>query len=194
MSFALLLFGPNAPDDIVTLCWVVFILFWIYSAFGTKQYVRRGSWGIGIRIVIALLLVLLLQSQTVRDVLKNWQLAANPAVQWLGAVLAVCGVSFAIWARVHLGRNWGMPMSLKKDPELVTTGPYRYVRHPIYSGMILTMLGTTLVVIWWVVPLVFFFGYFVWAARTEERIMSKEFPDTYPDYMKRSKMLVPFVF
>jgi protein-S-isoprenylcysteine O-methyltransferase Ste14 len=118
----------------------------------------------------------------------------NPAIQWLGVVICACGMAFAIWARFHLGRNWGMPMSLKKDAELVTTGPYAYVRHPIYTGMILAMLGTTLVIIWWAVPLVAFFVYFVYSAKTEEKIMLGEFGARYTEYMKHTKMLIPFVF
>jgi protein-S-isoprenylcysteine O-methyltransferase Ste14 len=55
------------------------------------------------------------------------------------------GIALAIWARVHLGRNWGMPMTQKAEPELVTSGPYRFVRHPIYSGLLAWLLGTALV-------------------------------------------------
>ena len=58
----------------------------------------------------------------------------------------VLGLALAVWARVYLGRNWGMPMSRRADPELVTTGPYRRVRHPIYSGLILAMAGTAIAV------------------------------------------------
>ena len=56
------------------------------------------------------------------------------------------GIGLAIWARIHLGRNWGMPTSQKADPELVTTGPYRFVRHPIYTGLLVALLGTALAV------------------------------------------------
>jgi protein-S-isoprenylcysteine O-methyltransferase Ste14 len=183
----------SAQVTAVTICWIVFIVFWLVSAFNAKKYVHRGSWGMGIRILIAIAIVVLLQFPSTRDFLLQQQFT-SAAVQWLGVVLCACGVAFAIWARVYLGRNWGMPMSLKQNAELVTTGPYAYVRHPIYTGMILAMLGTTLVIVWWIVALVCFFVYFIYAARTEEKIMTNEFPNQYPDYMKRSKMLIPFVF
>ena len=71
---------------------------------------------------------------------------SRPVLAWIGLALFLAGLAVAIWARVHLGRNWGMPMSEKADAELVTTGPYRWIRNPIYSGLILAMIGTALAV------------------------------------------------
>ena len=69
----------------------------------------------------------------------------NVIIAAIGAVLSTCGIALAVWARLHLGRNWGMPMTQRAEPELVTSGPYRFVRHPIYSGLLAAMLGTALV-------------------------------------------------
>ena len=88
-----------------------------------------------------------------------------------------------------------MPMTQKVDPELVTTGPYRSVRHPIYSGIILAMIGTTIAVsLYWVVAVVVVGGYFVYSAVTEERLMAASFPNSYPAYKRSTKMLIPFIF
>jgi protein-S-isoprenylcysteine O-methyltransferase Ste14 len=85
-------------------------------------------------------------------------------------------------------------MSVKEDPELVTTGPYAYVRHPIYAGLWLAMLGSGIAQsVWWLVPVVFGGGYFFYSARKEEKVMLKRFPDEYRAYVKRTKMFVPFV-
>jgi protein-S-isoprenylcysteine O-methyltransferase Ste14 len=185
----------EAPLIFIVAFWVVFYAYWIFSAFGAKRNARYGSWGFGLRIVIWLAFILLLQNTSVREFVISERLTTlDPTLQWLGVVICACGLAFAIWARVYLGRNWGMPMSLKQDAELVTTGPYQYVRHPIYTGMILGMIGTALVVPWWIVPLVFSFVYFMYSAKTEEKIMLNEFPNQYPDYMKRTKMLIPFIF
>jgi protein-S-isoprenylcysteine O-methyltransferase Ste14 len=87
-----------------------------------------------------------------------------------------------------------MPMSQKDDPELVTSGPYRSVRHPIYSGIILAMIGTTIAVsLYWLVGVVLVGGYFLYSAIVEERSMASLFPDTYPAYKRSTKMLIPFV-
>ena len=86
-------------------------------------------------------------------------------------------------------------MSEKADPELVTTGPYRTIRHPIYSGIILAIAGTTVAVsLYWLIAVVLVGAYFVYSAIMEERYMNERFPDTYPRYKQSTKMLVPFIF
>jgi protein-S-isoprenylcysteine O-methyltransferase Ste14 len=86
-------------------------------------------------------------------------------------------------------------MSQKVDPELVTTGPYRSVRHPIYSGIILAMVGTAIAVsVYWLIAVVLLGAYFLYSAIMEERLMGGLFPDSYPAYKQSTKMLVPFIF
>ena len=86
-------------------------------------------------------------------------------------------------------------MSRKVDPELVTTGPYHAIRHPIYSGIILAMIGTTIAVSWyWLIAVVLLGAYFIYSAAMEERYMAGRFPDTYPGYKQSTKMLIPFIF
>ena len=88
-----------------------------------------------------------------------------------------------------------MPMTEKADPELVTGGPYRRIRHPIYSGIILAMIGTMLAVDWyWGFVVALAGAYFIFSAVVEERNMARDFPSTYPEYKHRTKMLVPFIF
>jgi protein-S-isoprenylcysteine O-methyltransferase Ste14 len=115
-------------------------------------------------------------------------------LQVTGLVIFLLGLALAVWARVFLGRNWGMPMSEKADPELVTTGPYRTVRHPIYSGIILAMIGTTLAVsLYWLIAVALLGAYFGYSAVMEERYMAGRFPGSYPPYKNSTKMLVPFI-
>jgi len=86
-------------------------------------------------------------------------------------------------------------MSQKVDPELVTTGPYSRVRHPIYSGIILAMIGTTIAVsLYWLVAVVLIGAYFLYSAIVEERLMARLFPGSYPEYKRSTKMLIPFIF
>ena len=119
----------------------------------------------------------------------------DPVLAGVGVALFVLGLSLAIWARLYIGRNWGMPMTRKEEPELVTTGPYRRVRHPIYTGIILAMLGTALATtLFGLIAVAVLAAYFIYSATREESYLAGQFPDTYPAYKRSTKMLVPFVF
>jgi protein-S-isoprenylcysteine O-methyltransferase Ste14 len=128
-------------------------------------------------------------------VFRNSHLDSDPWRAGFGILLFALGLGFAIWARLHIGRNWGTPMSKKDDPELVTSGPYRLVRHPIYSGILLAGVGTAVALNWtWLFVVVLTGVYFVYSAIEEERYLTVQFPDSYPIYRRSTKMLVPFIF
>jgi protein-S-isoprenylcysteine O-methyltransferase Ste14 len=170
--------------------WGLFWIGWLVSAFTAKRGTHRTRSFFGVRIVIIIVIVATKPLwRHAHLVIHSWPLAL------VGTALFLCGLGVAVWARLCMGANWGMPMTLKQEPELVQDGPYRYVRHPIYSGLILAFIGTTmatsLVVLIVVVPLS---AYFVWSARTEEQILSRAMPSSYPGYMAHTKMLVPFVY
>ena len=85
-------------------------------------------------------------------------------------------------------------MTQKDEPELVTSGPYRLVRHPIYSGILLASVGTAVALSWLWLPVVALAAiYFVYSATVEERYLAEQFPEDYPAYRRSTKMLVPFV-
>ena len=87
-----------------------------------------------------------------------------------------------------------MPMTRKERPELVTSGPYAYVRHPIYTGILVAAFGSAIgTSAFGLVPFVLLGIYFVYSARKEEKLMMAQFPEQYSQYMNRTKMLVPFV-
>ena len=177
---------------VAVLCgWAVFWVGWLAASFGVKP--GRVRWGrsAGVRVLFIVVLVVLLRLGAFRHA----TVVRDPWLQGIGLALFVLGLALAVWARVYIGRNWGMPMTRKADPELVTSGPYRRVRHPIYSGIMLALLGTALAVsLYWLVLLALLGGYFVYSAVTEERDMAERFPDTYPAYKRSTRMLVPFVF
>ena len=179
-------------------CWITFIVVWLVSAFKAKRNLKRTYWwqSIWLRIVIFFVFYIffwhriVLLAESTANVLPP-----NIIVASIGLILTAAGVAFAIWARFYLGRNWGMPMTLKENRELVSSGPYQYVRHPIYTGMLLASIGTVLVAgIWWLATLIVVSIYFIYSATREEKMLTKEFPEAYPAYKKRTKMLIPFVF
>jgi protein-S-isoprenylcysteine O-methyltransferase Ste14 len=183
-------------DAVFGVLWVTFWIYWLVAAAATKGSLpgprRAGSMGVRIRVGILVLVLLLVRS----PILRGHSLAVHSApLQAVGLALFLVGLASAVWARVHLGRNWGVPMSQRVDPELVTTGPYRYVRHPIYSGVLLALVGTALALaLYWFVVVVAAGIYFVYSATVEERLMSERFPAQYPAYRARTRMLVPFVW
>ena len=186
----------SAPG-IVVILWVLFYSYWMIAAVGVKRNIRTEGrterWSV--RLLLLGLIFLVLRMPAVRHAIQQFQSAHfGPATEAIGFLLCLCGFAFAIWARFHLGRNWGQPMTLKQGHELITSGPYRFVRHPIYTGILLAMLGSTIVTPFWIVAFFCLTGYFVYSARTEERIMTSQFPAEYPEYKKRTKMLVPLIW
>jgi protein-S-isoprenylcysteine O-methyltransferase Ste14 len=171
--------------------WGAFWIYWLVAAFSMKR--GRVLWGRELRIRALIIVVVILLTRL--GAFRNHGLQTDPWRAGLGLVLFAVGLGFAIWARIHIGRNWGGPMTQKEDPELVTSGPYHLVRHPIYSGILVAGAGTALALGWmWLIAVVLAGVYFVYSATVEERYMNEQFPDTYPGYKRATKMLVPFVF
>ena len=183
----------------IAACWVGLGVVWLVLAIGAKPSIPapRRTWRIAARaigFVIVALLVLRLRGGRLVAFPSGPGPGPGPARAWAGVALCALGVAVALWARIVLGRNWGIPMSRRREPELVTSGPYRLVRHPIYSGILLAMLGSALAAgTLWIVPLVLGAGYFLYSARQEEAFMEQRFPDRYPAYRQRTKRLIPFL-
>ena len=182
----------HAVAVVIFVGWIAFWVYWLAAAAtGTKA--GRTQWGqfAGVRVALVLIVLLLVRA----TIFRGQTFTNDPWLQCIGLAMFLSGSILAIWARRYLGRNWGTPMSEKADPELVTTGPYRRIRHPIYTGILLAMIGTAVAVNWyWLIVAVVTGAYFVYSAVMEERYMTDVFPDAYPNYRRSSKMLVPFIF
>ena len=171
--------------------WAAFWAYWLVAAFSTKR--GRVLWSRQLRIRVLVVVAAFVAARL--GAFRGHHVNASPWRAGLGLALFGLGLGFAIWARLHIGRNWGTPMSQKVDPELVTSGPYRLVRHPIYSGILVAGVGTaTALSWWWLVPVALAGAYFLYSATVEERWLADQFPDAYPAYRRSTKMLVPFIF
>ena len=172
----------------VAIVWILFWIYWLVSAFGAKKgsASRRRTPLNGMTAIAVILLV---------RVFRGGSLAVHsPVLGAIGALVFAAGITLSIWARIHLGRNWGMPMSQKAEPELVTSGPYRWVRHPIYLGLLAGVLGTALVTnLIGLIIVAVLGGYFYYCAIVEERNLTATFPTAYPGYRASTKMLIPFI-
>jgi protein-S-isoprenylcysteine O-methyltransferase Ste14 len=182
----------NMVSWIVGGTWVAFWLAWaicamVFGGGGQRSFSAAAS-GVGLVIVVSVFVGFIYA--------PRWQPSGGLADELAiaGAALCVVGLAFAVWARIALGRSWGMPMTQHADPELVTHGPHRYVRHPIYAGLSVILIGTALVYPSAVaLPCALMIAYSVFSARREERDMER-FPSTYAEYKQLSKFLVPFLF
>jgi protein-S-isoprenylcysteine O-methyltransferase Ste14 len=168
--------------------WLFFWIYWVVAASSSKESVG-GGWRTRLTSVSAVGVFL------IAGVLRGGSLAVhNVILAAIGALLFACGIALAVWARLHLGRNWGMPMTQRAEPELVTSGPYRFVRHPIYTGLLTAMLGTALVNnLLGLIVVAVLVGYFYYCGIVEERNLAATFPEAYPEYRSRTKMLIPFL-
>ena len=177
-------------------CWILFALYWTVTAASTKRTAERQSWAsrAGHLLLLALSFVLLFGAVLI-DPLRRRVIPPAVPVQIIAAVLCACGLALALWARRTIGGNWSSVVTLKQDHELVTSGPYRYVRHPIYSAILAMFLATALAAgrITAVVGFALCFASFWIKLRQEEALMMRHFPDEYPAYQARVKALIPFL-
>jgi len=177
--------------------WLAWIVVWMLLALRTKRTRQR------LTIVQALPYVvptglgawLIFNRPEVYKRMGFWWplISRHSPLGFVGAAMTAAGLLFAIWARLYLGKNWSGQVTVKQDHELIRSGPYRFVRHPIYSGILLALAGTTLC-----------FGHFwgfvgfpltwlgLWIkSRLEERFMVQIFGAPYEDYRRTTGALIP---
>lgn len=181
----------RAVELVLAVGWAAFWLYWLVAAFSMKRGHVLWSRELRIRAVIAVVVILLIRFGAFRDHGIN----TDPWRAAIGVAVFALGLGFAILARIRIGRNWGTPMAQKDEPELVTSGPYRLVRHPIYAGILAAGAGTAVALSWlWLAAVLLAGVYFLYSAIVEERYLTERFPDDYPPYKRSTRMLVPFIF
>ncbi len=178
--------------------WAAVGLVWLVGLAFTKRTVRAQSPGTRLfHLGLAALGFSLLSDQWIKT---GWLamrfVPENRAIALTGLLLTIAGCAFTIWARVTLGRNWSGRATVKDHHQLVTSGPYAVARHPIYSGLILAVVGTALADGVWrgiLAILVILLALMIKMSQ-EELLMMQTFPAAYPAYRQRVKALVPGIF
>ena len=178
--------------------WIAFLLYWQIKAAGAKTTKRLEPAASRILRALVFLIVILLLSTTRIPLrwlyLQLWPSGIWPF--WIGAAFTIAGLLFAVWAREHLGSNWSRSVTVKQGHELITTGPYAVVRHPIYTGILTGFLGTAIAIsqVRGVIAFVLVFLVFWAKLRMEEEWMGSEFGETYATYVRQTAALVPHLF
>src|ERR1035441_8774236 len=176
--------------------WIVFVLYWQIKAADTKATQRLEPAASRIlRVLIFLIAIVLLSIPRIPLpwlYVQFWPAGYWPF--WLGAAITVAGLLFAVWAREHLGRNWSRSVTIKQGHELITTGPYAVVRHPIYTGILAGFLGMAIAIsqVRGFIVVVLIFLVFWLKLRMEEKWMRSQFGETYATYARKTAALVPF--
>ena len=177
--------------------WLAWAAFWIAASFGTKPTRWRESIGSLASHVVPLFaaVVLLTKPRWLPPMLSVRFVPAGNLLPVLGAIMVAAGLGFALWARAHLGRNWSGIVTVKEDHALVRTGPYRVVRHPIYTGLVLALIGTAAAIGEWrgILAVICALVGFLWKIRVEERRMSENFPE-YSQYRQQTAALIPLLY
>jgi protein-S-isoprenylcysteine O-methyltransferase Ste14 len=182
-------------ETILDWIWGALGVYWLVSARGTKEAVTgEASWWRVIRLsILAAGFILLLSPWLRYGLLARRFLPENLFLSELGIALTFAGVLLCVWARVCLGEYWSDKVVLKADHELIRSGPYAYLRHPIYSGVLLGIVGTALVVGEWrgIVTLVLMGANYFVKARREERMLAGSFGEAYAEYKRRTGFFLP---
>ena len=180
-----------------TAIWIAFFVYWQIKAGNTKTTRRlEPSASRILRVCMFLIAIVLLAFPNIPLpwlYLQFWEQGLWPF--WLGAAVAFGGLLFSVWAREHLGRNWSRSVTIKEDHELITSGPYAVIRHPIYTGILMGFLGTAIALaqVRGLVALALVF-LALWAKlRIEEEWMRSQFGEKYASYAQRTAALVPYL-
>lgn len=193
---------------IISSCWGVFVIVWLLAAIFTKRTVYRqpGPQRLAYTLPLVIGGWLLFRSSRLpgplnlriiphADALLESPASPLAALRVAAAVLCLGGLGFCLWARAVLGRNWSGTVTLKENHELIVRGPYRMVRHPIYTGMLAMALATAIQR----GNIGGLFGFLLiavsfWIKSTyEEAVMLQQFPAQYAGYRERVKRIVPFI-
>ena len=178
--------------------WILLGIIWLLGALRVKATERREpmvSRLLHAAFMVAAFVLLYDRNLNV-ELLSRRFVPETGAIAWGGFGLVLCGASFALWARFYIGTNWSANVTLKQDHELIRSGPYAVVRHPIYSGLLLAILGTAVVIgeVRTLIGLVLAFAGWRIKAGVEEGFMAARFGEEYTRYRRQVKALIPFVY
>jgi protein-S-isoprenylcysteine O-methyltransferase Ste14 len=180
---------------LIQLPWVIFLIYWIIGAFKTRATRRKESPISRLSIVLVEIAgyLLIFNDALSIGLLGRRVLPRTALLATVGVVMTWWGIALAIWARYHLGEYWSARITIKEDHQLIRTGPYRRLRHPIYSGLIMAAVGSALLFDLWrcVVGLCLVVAGYAIKARKEEAMLGEQFGEAFREHRKHTGFLFP---
>jgi protein-S-isoprenylcysteine O-methyltransferase Ste14 len=183
------------PAYAIQLPWLIFLAYWLLASLRVNKMERREPGGQKlVRVAVSFVAFLLLYDDDLRFGALNRRFV--PWLPWVfvvGAALTWTGVAFAIWARYHIGRYWSASVALKTGHELIRTGPYARIRHPIYTGMLLAVAGTALAVGRYrgIVAFAIILCGFIWKSKKEEALLAGQFGPAFEEHRRHTGFFLP---
>jgi protein-S-isoprenylcysteine O-methyltransferase Ste14 len=191
--------GVNTETaDLALACiWVVFWIYWFISAAGTRSSTKRRQ-PFPPLLLITFLLILgwaLFAGAAPPGLQQERVIPESIGIDLAGLAIILLGLGLAVWARVKLGKNWSTRPTIRVGHTLVRTGPYRFVRNPIYTGLLVGFTGTAVVfgAFWAFVLILFLLAGFLMRIREEEKILLEEFGEEYEKYRREVRALIPYL-
>jgi protein-S-isoprenylcysteine O-methyltransferase Ste14 len=178
--------------------WIVIGIIWLATSFTTKPAVRKQpvAASLAYKVTVFLAGFLLFDSGFSVGVLGVSFRPPSVILDSAGFAITVCGAAFAVWARFFLGTNWSSAVSVKQNHQLIQSGPYAIVRHPIYAGFSLGALGTAIAVGEIRGLLAVVLSVLTWRMKwgVEEAFMKEQFGAQYVEYKRRVNALIPGIW
>lgn len=188
-------FYPFGPAQLIDAAWIFLMVYWLAASFDVKQPARvEARWERWSHLAFLLIGSLLLFKKDYDwHFLTRRLYPAAPWIEWLGAAIVVGGIAFAVWARATLGRNWSGQIQIKSDHQLISAGPYRFVRHPIYTGILGGILGTAIAIgeVRGAIAFVLILIGFANKARKEETFLARQFGESFNEHARRTGFFLP---
>jgi len=179
----------------ITIPWIIFLVYWLVSALKTNRASRRESHVSRYSIMLMLVAgyLFLFRSEVGFGLLGRHFLPRVPMVEMTGIALLWLGLTLAIWARYHLGQYWSARVTIKEGHQLIRTGPYARLRHPIYTGLVLMTAGTALAIDRWrcVLGAALTLAAYSLKARKEEAMLSQQFGEAFQEHRRHTGFLIP---
>lgn len=179
------------------LCWLIVFGYWTISSFSAKHTIKvySGKWQRSVFWSLIIAIAILAYTGTLSKFAGPilWQYTLTTGV--IADIVTLISLVIMLWARKTLGNNWSGHVTLKENHELIKHGPYAFVRHPIYSGLLLLMLGPVILYghLYGLFAFIIFFVGVWFRSQQEEKLLTDHFPQDYPNYKKQVKRLVPFI-